>query len=354
MKKTLIALAVLAASGATMAQSTVTLYGVADVWFGQTETGVGAAQLKQTVVNTNGMNSSRWGLKGSEDLGQGLSAVFQLESGFNIDTGAQSDSASLFNRQAFVGLSGGFGSVTAGRQYTAYDALRGATNNTYDTASFTTTGAVWGSGIADYASRVNNSVAYTSPVFGGFSGAFVAGLGENKTATVDANQNLSLHVKYAAGPILVGYAHQSQKAQNGSPEIAPTVALPLGVAAVAPTGTVTTKYNLIAGSYDFGVVKLVAGFNRAEVSDRKDNEYQLGLNAPIGASANVAIGYTKSKGEVAGATTSNGKGYSVVGYYDLSKRTRLYAAASRTTADNDAGVDTAKTTTVGMGLRHNF
>lgn len=352
MKKTLIALAVLAASGATMAQSTVTLYGVADVWFGQTETGVGAAKLKQTVINTNGMNSSRWGLKGSEDLGQGLSAVFQLESGFNIDNGAQTDSTSLFNRQAFVGLSGGFGSVTAGRQYTAYDALRGATNNTYDTASFTTTGTVWGYGaIADYSSRVNNSVAYTSPVFGGFSGAFVAGLGENKGpgvggADIDASQNLSLHVKYAAGPLLVGYAHQAQKAQVDAAGLPATTAL--------STRTDTTRYNLIAGSYDFGVVKLVAGFNRAEVTNRKDNEYQLGLNAPIGASANVAIGYTKSKGEVDGATTSNGKGYNVVGYYDLSKRTRLYAAASRTVADDDRGTDTAKTTTVGMGLRHNF
>ncbi|WP_114968906.1 porin [Rhodoferax ferrireducens] len=338
MKKTLIALAVLAASGAAMAQSTVTLYGVADTWFGQTETGVGAAKLKQTVLNTNGMNSSRWGLKGSEDLGGGLKAVFQLESGFNIDTGAQTDSASLFNRQAFVGLAGGFGSVTAGRQYTAYDALRGATNNTYDTAAFTTTGTVWGYGaVADYASRVNNSIAYTSPDFGGFSGAAVVGLGENKTATVDANQNLSLHVKYAKGPVLVGYAYQEQKAQNA-----------------LVTDTATTKYNLIAGSYDFGVVKLVGGYNTAKVNDNSDKEYQLGLSAPIGTSANVAIGYTKSKGEVAGATTSNGKGYSVVGYYDLSKRTRLYAAASKTTADNNAGADTAATANFGLGVRHNF
>ena len=338
MKKTLVALAVLAASGAAMAQSTVTLYGVADTWFGQTETGVGAAKLKQTVLNTNGMNSSRWGLKGSEDLGGGLKAVFQIESGFNIDTGAQTDAASLFNRQAFVGLAGGFGSVTAGRQYTAYDALRGATNNTYDTASFTTTGTVWGYGaVADYASRVNNSIAYTSADFGGFSGAAVVGLGENKTATVDANQNLSLHVKYAAGPVLVGYAYQEQKAQNA-----------------LVTGTDTTKYNLLAGSYDFGVVKLNAGYNTAKVNNNSDKEYQLGLSAPIGTSANVALGYTKSKGEVSGTTVANGKGYSVVGYYDLSKRTRLYAAASKTTADNNAGTDTAATANFGLGVRHNF
>lgn len=347
MKKTLVALAVLAASGAAMAQSTVTLYGVADTWFGQTETGVGAAKVKQTVIETNGMNSSRWGLKGAEDLGGGLKAVFQIESGFNIDTGAQTDAASLFNRQAFVGLAGGFGSVTAGRQYTAYDALRGATNNTYDSAGFTTTGTVWGFGaVADYASRVNNSVAYTSADFGGFSGAAVVGLGENKGpgvggADIDANQNLSLHVKYAKGPVLVGYAYQEQKAQNGA-----TTAL--------STGTNSTKYNLIAGSYDFGVVKLNAGYNTAKVNDNSDKEYQLGLSAPIGTSANVAIGYTKSKGEVAGATTSNGKGYSVVGYYDLSKRTRLYAGASKAIADNNAGVDTAQTTKVGMGVRHNF
>ena len=74
MKKSLIALAVLAASGAAMAQSSVTLYGVADVFVGSAKTEVGGAGLRQNVVNTSGINGSRWGLRGSEDLGGGMKA----------------------------------------------------------------------------------------------------------------------------------------------------------------------------------------------------------------------------------------------------------------------------------------
>ena len=76
MKKTLIALAVLAASGAAMAQSSVTLYGVADVWFGSTKATVDGVGQRQTVINTSGVNGSRFGLKGTEDLGNGLKAIF--------------------------------------------------------------------------------------------------------------------------------------------------------------------------------------------------------------------------------------------------------------------------------------
>jgi predicted porin len=336
MKKTFVALAALAVVSAASAQSSVTLYGVADTFFGQTKSGVGAAETTQTVINTNGINSSRWGVKGTEDLGGGLKANFVIESGFNLDNGNQS-ATQLFNRQAYVGLSGNFGAVNMGRQYTAYDALRGATNNTFDTAAFTPTGAVWGSGVADYSSRVDNSIAYISPEFSGVSGAVVLGLGENKTATVDANQNLSLHIKYAAGPVLVGYAYQEQKVQNA-----------------AVTGTDSTKYNLVAGSYDFGMVKLTGGYNTAKVAGLSDKEYQVGLNAPIGAAANVAIGYSNSKtdGQVA-ALKSQSSGYSLVGLYDLSKRTRLYAGYSKMTADTGP-VTTGKSSIVAVGVRHAF
>lgn len=335
MKKSLIALAVLAASGAAMAQSSVTLYGIADAWVGQTSTTTAGVKVKQTKIDSGGFNGSRWGLKGSEDLGGGLKAIFTLESGFNIDTGAGS-SDGLFNRQAFVGLQGGFGAVTLGRQYTAYDELRGATNQAYDTA-FATTGGVWGNGIADYSDRANNSIAYTSPSFGGVSGAVVLGLGENKTGSLKATKNYSAHIKYANGPLLVGYAHQVENSR---------------VAAVAPlaaSNAADTKYNLLAGSYDFGVASLTGGYNEAKQGNAKDKEYQVGVSVPFGA-ASVAVGYAHSKSEATGRAATNAEGYSLTGLYDLSKRTRLYAGLSNVKQKESSD----KSSLVAVGVRHSF
>lgn len=334
MKKTLIAFAALSAiAGVAQAQSAVTLYGVADVHFGQKSTTTNVAsvgtKVTQTVVDSGGHNGSRWGLKGAEDLGGGLKAIFQLESGFTIDNGNVANGATMFGRQAFVGLSGGFGTVTMGRQYTAYDALRGATNNTND-SSFAATG-VWAAGMADYSNRVNNSIAYASPNMSGFSGAVVLALGEDKTAVASASRNTSLNLMYANGPILAGYAYQQEKAVGGAN---------------------SNKYNLLAGSYDFGVAKIVGGYNTAKNNTTKDKEYQLGVSAPFGA-ATVYAGYARSKTEVAGAS-STATGYSLMGTYDLSKRTRLYAAYNNL-KDNGASVNgTYKTSVLVGGIKHSF
>jgi len=338
MKKNLIALAVLAASGVAMAQSTVTLYGVADAWIGQTSsTNAAGVKVKQTKIDSGAFNGSRWGLKGAEDLGGGMKAVFTLESGFDISNG--SVGSVLFGRQAFVGLESGFGSVTLGRQYTAYDALRGATNQAFDT-DFATTGGVWANGI-DYAPRANNSIAYTSPSFGGISGAVVYGLGENKNLATtnpltnnaggNATDNLSLHVKYANGPVLVGYAYQEEKQ----------------AAALGATQD-KNKYNLIAGSYDFGVAALTGGYNQAKNNTTKDNEFQVGVSVPFGA-ASVALGYAHSKSVVSGVTNKT-EGYSLTGLYDLSKRTGLYAGLSNVKTKETS----VKSSLFAAGVRHSF
>lgn len=343
MKKSFIALAVLAASGAAMAQSSVTLYGVADAWIGQTSnTDAAGLKVKQTKIDSGGFNGSRWGLKGSEDLGNGLKAIFTLESGFDIDNGAGSKDG-LFNRQAFVGLQGGFGALTLGRQYTAYDELRGATNQAYDTV-FATTGGVWANGIADYADRANNSIAYTSPTFGGVSGAVVLGLGENKADGLKATKNYSAHIKYANGPVLVGYAHQVQNSRNGA--VAATVT-PLA-AAIPASNTEEIKYNLLAGSYDFGVAALTGGYNDVKQGNAKDKEYQVGVSVPFGA-ASVALGYAHSKSDVAGVTTK-AEGYSLTGLYDLSKRTRLYAGLNNVKQKESSKKDSL----FAVGVRHSF
>ncbi|MDD2880872.1 MAG: porin [Rhodoferax sp.] len=342
MKKSLIALAVLAASGAAMAQSSVTLYGRLDASVGQTRTeatgAVPVASLTQTKIDQSNLNTTFWGLKGTEDLGGGLTANFKLESGFALDTGV--GNTGIFERTATVGFAGGFGAVNLGRQYTAYDALRGATNNVWD-SNLATTSAVWGTGVADYTNRVSNSIRYDSPAFSGVSGALAIGLGENKTATVDADQNLSLHIKYAAGPLLVGYGYQEQKAQTPA---APAVA----------TGTVTNKYNLLGASYDFGVAKLTGSYNTAKNGTRDDKEYQVGVSAPFG-KATVAAGYSHSNSTGTGLPELNGKGFTLVGTYDLSKRTTLYTGYKSTEVESGAAaLTTSKASTLALGVRHTF
>lgn len=339
MKKSLIALAVLAASGAAMAQSTVTLYGIADVWVGsQKDTGATNTQ-RQTLMGSGGYNGNRFGLRGSEDLGGGLKANFVLEQGFNIDDGTAA-STRQFHRAAWVGVSGGFGEVRFGRQLTAYDTLRAATNNSFDSA-FATTGTVWGSGVADYANRVDNQIQYISPTVSGFTGAVTLGLGENKTATESATDVTAFHLRYAAGPLLVGIAYQNEETRSTT----------------APfTNTPDRSYTLVAGSYNFGVATVTAGFNRAKQSGTgRDNEYQLGVNVPLSGASSIALGYSRaSLKNAAGADNGKASGISLTGFYDLSKRTRLYAGINDTTTKNAAGATTRETSLVAVGLRHSF
>lgn len=366
MKKTLIALAALAATaGVAHAQSSVTIYGVADAYIGQNVTKVTTAgtetKVSQGQINGSGLSSSRWGLRGSEDLGGGLAAVFTLESGFDISTGASANNAgnsatgaasTLFGRIATVGLKGSFGEVRLGRQYSAYDSLRGATNNTYDSNTFAQTGTVWGTGIQDYSNRVNNSVRYDSPDFGGFSGSVVYGFGEDKTATASASNSTSIQLKYANGPLLVGYAYQREKEAAGSTMFsgATGAANAAGVGAAAAD---SRKYNLLGATYDFGVVKLVGSYNTAKNNTLKDKEYQIGLSAPFGA-ATVAVGYERAKSE-GGGSTNKGTGYSLLGTYDLSKRTTLYAGYINTKVESGVNAaTTSRRSLLASGIRHTF
>ncbi len=345
MQKTLIALAVLAASGAAMAQSSVTLYGLVDAGVGQKRTEVNGVKTKQSVVDSSLLNNSRYGFKGSEDLGGGLKANFTLEQGFSTDTGAAVSSTQAFSRKAVVGLSGDFGAVDLGRQYSAYDDLRGATNMIYDT-NFATTGTVFATGLADYTNRIDNSIGYRSPSFGGISGAVVLGLGEDKTSALSATKNISAHIKYANGPIVVGYGYQQQDSRI------PATTVPVAAA----FNTAEIKYHLFAGSYDFGVAKLTGGYNIAKQSGLEDKEYQIGVSVPFGAAA-VAAGYSNAKGERAGAADLEGKGISLLGTYSLSKRTTLYAGYLRTEVETAAAAGATTTTeksTLATGVRHTF
>ncbi|MGT2490249.1 porin [Cupriavidus basilensis] len=133
MKKALLATtaaAAAAASGAAFAQtaSGVTLYGIADVGIEVINhmPAAGSAGGTVTRMNSGNLSGSRWGLRGTEDLGGGLKGIFVLESGFDIDSGTSGQGNRLFGRQSYVGLQGNFGAVTLGRQQNSLYDLFGA------------------------------------------------------------------------------------------------------------------------------------------------------------------------------------------------------------------------------------
>ena len=160
--KLLAVLAVGAFAGAASAQSSVTLSGIVDAWVGQTNHKVGVNPPGTGfVVDSGGGQASRWNLRGTEDLGGGLKASFMLDQGFAVDSGTVSTVSTSnigFNRGAYVGLSGDFGELRAGRMLGAFDALRGSTNHLYDSSGFASTGQVWGAGT----SAANGLAAVTS------------------------------------------------------------------------------------------------------------------------------------------------------------------------------------------------
>jgi predicted porin len=339
MKKTLVALAAFAAVS-SFAQSTVTLYGVADVWFGSEKTGA-ATTISQTKVDSGGLSGSRWGVRGSEDLGGGLKANFTAESGFDISTGASQQQGRLFGRQAFVGLSGGFGEVRLGRQYPAYDEFRGGMD-TLGHSSFSATAGngSFGSFGRDYLFRADNAIHYMSPNLGGLSGSFTYGVGENKTAATKAGTLVSFKVQYANGPIVVGLAHQQEKNS------------PAGQGAAYRAGTTSEKHTYLAGSYDLGVAKINLGYNTSDDNAApdigRDKELTVGATMPLGA-FNLGVSYANSKNK-----TGKSGSLALQGIYSLSKRTDTYVGFLNSKDESSAGATTRKYNLLAVGVRHRF
>src|SRR5471032_275056 len=197
MKKSLITIAVLGAmSSAALAQSNVTIYGLLDAGVVSERGGAAGSVTKLT----GGVASaSRLGFKGNEDLGGGLSALFVLEEGVLIDTGAQDSTGQAFNRQSYVGLSSKTaGTITLGRQYTMlYNAIQQV-------------GDPFGAGYAGTAKnlfpvagaeiRANNAVVYSTPNINGFSGDAMYSLGE-QNGNNTAGRQFGLGLNYANGPL---------------------------------------------------------------------------------------------------------------------------------------------------------
>ena len=300
MKKSLIALAVLGSvAGMAQAQSSVSVYGVVDAVLHK-DKGVPAA------LTSGGVSGSRLGFKGTEDLGGGLKANFLIEHGFNVDTGKMGKDGSTFNRQAYLGLSGGFGEFKMGNVYTAYDDISGATNPVFDSVLAPT--AVWAS--TGYTSNPGNNLYFSTASMGGVSAAFSTNVKEGGTGVSSVN------VQYNGGPVYAGFGYQKEG---------------------------DTKFTRLNGSYDLGAAKLLAGYGNVKAGSAKTTDLSFGADVPLGANLTLSAGYASSKAD--GAERASGLGLGVA--YSLSKRTTVYGGFLDT---KNAGPDTR----YGFGLKHTF
>lgn len=311
MKKSLIALSVFGAfAGAAQAQSSVTLYGIADANLQFANNG----SQSITKVQSGGVLTSRFGLKGSEDLGGNLKALFTLESGFNIDDGtsrgtgpttAKPNNGGLFDRAAWVGLNGGFGTVSVGRQLNPLFTLQ-------NDITFNKGGMAWGNATNYFStgyslkSRLNNSLAYSTNNLSGFTGTLMYSAGESPVAPKSLNNVFAGRVSYANGPLLASLAYESSKA----------------------TATATQKTTALGASYDLGVVKLGGMFTNFKADGSADDSrvYEIYGYVPLGG-GNLLLDYGKIKDKT--NDTKSAKAFSVRYDYSLSKRTFAYVGFAK-------------------------
>jgi predicted porin len=291
-------LAVLAAACGPLsaaAQGNVTLYGIADAAVAVENTGAPGAGSRK-VLNSGNQSSSRLGFRGVEDLGDGLKAMFNLEAGIGLDKGV-ADSA-FFGRRSVVGLEGGFGALTLGREYSPIASVAAATDilgqGFYGSnLSALTTGRL--------SRRLSNAVSYKTPSLAGFKASLVASAGEG---VAGASKVLGAAAEYKSGPLYLGAGyHTVERVASGNDK---EYAFGLG-------------YTL--GSTDIRANYLVADLTGAS---NKFEQFNVGVSYAWGLSrALVNVQQNRREGGAKG--TALALSYS----YSLSKRTNVYASYAR-------------------------
>ena len=353
MKKSLIAIAALAAAGAAAAQSSVTMYGQVNTGYEHSKTDITIGGVKTTTKTTGFQNdqvkSSRLGFKGEEALGNGLSATFALEMGFDSADGKFADSA--FNRKATVGLKGAFGEVRIGKDSTPMNEFDGS----FKAIDRTTTLA------KQVAGRDASWEGRPTGLFynGSFSGVNVsAAIGNDservKTAGVTTEKQdtavYGLGLGYNGGAWAVGAAVQLDTEKT--------------LSALSSGDVKKTNYG-VGASYDFNVAKVYGQYeggqykNKAStVADKYSyDQFAVGVSAPFGATTlSAEYAYNKAK-DTAGAVSTKYKGnvFAVQAEYAFSKRTSLVARAGQVANwKNKTTNDKSSTQEYTVGLRHKF
>jgi predicted porin len=363
MKKLLIAAAALAVvAGSAQAQSSVTVYGVLDKAYSNIESKVTSGGSTTTTENTTTGGSTnaggaafssqnytteRIGFRGTEDLGGGLKANFNVE--FRLGAGDQADSGSettdLATRLSWVGLEGSFGSVAIGRQTALMEAALGAGNSS-NTNNFV--GTLYTSGQKYNNSRSDRVITYTSPKMGAFNLAVQYGEKEVKTTTdstlVTGQDEMTVNLTYAAGPLTAVLSHSKEEHKAAS------------VVSLKPEATV------FGANYNFGpataFVTYAEGKNKGittSTTNAYDREaYEVGVRVPMKAWTFQASVYDGEETVNSDSTKSDVSGYQLSALYNLSKRTNLYAVIGSSENKNaEAGTKTERDT-YGVGIRHQF
>jgi len=313
-----LAIALVAASPLfAAAQTNVQLYGILDAAISSQDTG--GPEGRQTVVNSGNQSSSRFGFRGSEDLGNGLKAIFNLEAGTSIDTGA-GDSA-LFGRRAVVGLEGAFGTVTAGREYSPIASIAAASDafgQGFYGSNLSAFGANFPNASATTSNRLtrrlSNSINYKSASLGGFKVLAAFGAGETaETATLEKGDLWGGGVEYTLGGLYLGAAYQQIKRVPADED----------------------KEMAVGGAYKFdalGGFEIKANWMKAErpaVADYK--QANIGGSIPFGANRFYVNFQQQKQGNAKGNT------WALAYTYSLSKRTNIYASYA-SLDNNNTGV----------------
>lgn len=396
MKKTVAAVAVLGAFAGSALAADVTLYGVVDAGLVYTHLdqdvqGVDATDKFE--MKSGNQAGSRWGLKGVEDLGNGVQVGFILESGFNVDDGSFRTADTLFDREASLFVQGSFGKVAFGKLGSIVQG----------TSSWGKVGSVsaFGTSFGNYAAQAgaifatstvyDNMIAYSTPSFGGVTVYAQYSMGKSQSQSWDADnakwkptmvenesstdRYYAIGAEYANGPAKLFFAVDSTNYASWTPVDPSTTAEP-GYSAKDTDDSLTVT---LGGNYDFNVAKLYAGVQYFDevagkwigASANKPGKVKgwaatVSASAPVaGGNAMLGVGYTDAS--AADSVTDNGKpdfdlsrwvvsaGYT----YNLSKRTNLYGVASYMQdklEPSAAGAEDVKptATTVMVGLRHRF
>ncbi|HEY0857614.1 MAG TPA: porin [Albitalea sp.] len=341
-----------AAAAHAQANSSVTVYGVVDAYV---QAANGASTL--TRVQSGGLNGSRLGFKGSEDLGNGLRALFTIESGINLDDGSNGQGA-FWGRQAFVGLASPYGQLTLGRQYGSVYTLSSdfsAFSNGPVGPSTSVIGGfggyepVRGSANASTGNggpaRINNSIKYESPSFSGFKAGAVYGLGEVAGSTTKTRV-ADIYGRYTAGALDAMVSLVDDR--------------------IDATGF-DVRTASAAAAYGFGAARVMGGViqvNDRSASNADGKGYWVGGDYRIGLNLLRAQYLVNKADDGGGKTRALGVGHQ----YDLSKRTALYSSLTRFTNEGagyanrwatslPAGLTDANDrdiTEVAAGIRHTF
>ena len=392
MKKTLAAVAVLGAFAGSALAADVTLYGRVNLGVQYLNEDNGTTDSDSWGLQSGNATGSRFGIKGVEEISEGLKVGFQLEQGFNADNGAESDSTKAFSREARLYVATDYGTLHMGR----FGALDSGTGSVDIAAGFTASGTGYGELINDQSrvfktySRLDNSIAYTSPEFAGVKVIAMASLGnDNSELTGLSVKNGKVALTYdsegEASSNVDRYYALGAKGQWGALGAGLVVSM---VDAGHDAYTVTVNkdgisaktgddnYNVTAAvNYDFGVAKVfLAGnyYKGGEVNkyvlDADDGEWDnsttetsswgvsTSVAAPVGSGTlEAAVGYGVSTDEAAGKADVDTKILNIGAYYKypLSKRTYVYAGVGYDQSEKD-NKPKVKTTEVISGLAHYF